>query len=548
MLHFPSSSTSLPRRSDSLNATQTRSSSGSTSKNDALLLKVHEELHDIRRVESHGQEDDLRMALGVVIKRVEDLATLLKETFKAQAEMEVQLNVARSNLKLVISNNEMLEEALKMQQGAGAKDVGWRRSQQQSLGQQGRSSMSSDHSPTSPSGSVPGSPLQQHPMVNMAAGNTHPYFTSTAPSPSPVTAPPTESRFFKFRFSSGSSSNGVSSPGPGSRPETPVSATPKHMASTSTSSLHSTSSAADERLEKEKLETEKERQEKEQLRKELVKEREARLKVVEDKKALEEELESLSQALFEEANKMVATERIKRAETEEELKEAMKQKDALKSALRVVEGEIEAMRSLNGSVVGTPSGGGVTSPGSSSSADEVQEVEDILQTEEQVSLHQHRPYHLRSASEVGIRGLSPERERDDPDLETVEEEADRTVVLEPEVESWTAKSRKTDEEVNQPPALAGSDSGATASSSHPGSAPSTASSDASTFTITPQSLTSTSTAPASSHSTPGLGFDEPSPWADAPSSASLPSSPRLVSAPKREDSNSFYAAAYLRMS
>ena len=35
-------------------------------------------------------------------------STLLSDAYKSQAELEVQLNVAKSNLQLVISNNEML--------------------------------------------------------------------------------------------------------------------------------------------------------------------------------------------------------------------------------------------------------------------------------------------------------------------------------------------------------------------------------------------------------------------------------------------------------
>jgi len=44
---------------------------------------------------------------------------------------------------------------------------------------------------------------------------------------------------------------------------------------------------------------------------------------------------------------MVATERIRRAETEEELKEIRLEKEALKSALRVVEGENGRLRTTN---------------------------------------------------------------------------------------------------------------------------------------------------------------------------------------------------------
>jgi len=90
-----------------------------------IFSKIEEELHDARRVHSHGQEEDLHYALIMVIDRVSELSSLLNDD-KAQAEIEVQLNVAKSNLQLVIANNEMLEDALKRDSGQ-SKDVGWRR-------------------------------------------------------------------------------------------------------------------------------------------------------------------------------------------------------------------------------------------------------------------------------------------------------------------------------------------------------------------------------------------------------------------------------------
>lgn len=76
-----------------------------------------------------------------------------------------------------------------------------------------------------------------------------------------------------------------------------------------------------------------------QARAALEAERQALKRAMEDKVNLEGELESLSQALFEEANKMVAQERIKRAEAEEELGEARAEKDALRAALRLIEAD-----------------------------------------------------------------------------------------------------------------------------------------------------------------------------------------------------------------
>ena len=72
MYHFASSyaspgSSSQGSKTSTLNATQQKSSS------DPFFLKIEEELHDARRVQSHGQEDDLRLALDMVISRVSEL-------------------------------------------------------------------------------------------------------------------------------------------------------------------------------------------------------------------------------------------------------------------------------------------------------------------------------------------------------------------------------------------------------------------------------------------------------------------------------------------
>lgn len=57
---------------------------------------------------------------------------------------------------------------------------------------------------------------------------------------------------------------------------------------------------------------------------------------------MEAELENLSQALFEEANKMVADERRKRAEVEDSLKEVRAEKDALRQTVKVLGGSAGA--------------------------------------------------------------------------------------------------------------------------------------------------------------------------------------------------------------
>ncbi|KAJ6608431.1 hypothetical protein B0H10DRAFT_2302808 [Mycena sp. CBHHK59/15] len=285
MLHFPSSGgAALPRRTDSLNATQTKAASS------ALFLAIEQELHDARRVRSHGQEEDLRAALGMVINRVSELSALLGEVYKSKAELEVQLNVAKSNLQLVISNNEMLEEALKAG-GPGARDVGWRRWSAREGEQRSVSGASIDHE---------------------RPASVDPYTANGAAPPAKDADSPTDgSRFFKFRFAGG---------------DAPVDA----RADVAVAAL-------------------------EELAAELERERTARAAVAREKAALEAEIESLSQALFEEANRMVASERIRRAETEAELVEARQEKEALRSALRVIEGEnVELRSSGSGSNLGSP--------------------------------------------------------------------------------------------------------------------------------------------------------------------------------------------------
>ncbi|GLB44963.1 putative GDP/GTP exchange factor Sec2p [Lyophyllum shimeji] len=306
MIHFPSS---LPRRSDSLqlNATQQKQPTHK------IFLTVQEELHDARRVHSHGQEEDLRLALNMLIDRLSQLSTMLSDAYKTNADLEVQLNVAKSNLQLVISNNEMLEDALK-RGDASARDVGWRRSSARSH--------TIDDAPSPSSPRVPGASTPTH--------SATPSGEFTAPDPHVSASAPAStqesSRFFKFRFTGSSPNPGSSTASASSsRPGTPSPALP-HLGSPVVSS-----------------------KEKEELEKELEKERAARKQAKKEKEQLEAELEALSQALFEEANKMVASERIRRADIEEELREATLEKEALRSALKLLEGENSHLRSASSS-------------------------------------------------------------------------------------------------------------------------------------------------------------------------------------------------------
>ncbi|KAJ7230019.1 hypothetical protein GGX14DRAFT_581896 [Mycena pura] len=351
MLHFASGSSNgggssaHPRRADSLNATQHKTPSH------PIFLTIEQELHDARRVGTHGQEDDLRGALNMVINRVTELSALLSEVYKSKAELEVQLNVAKSNLQLVIANNEMLEEALKSGNG---RDVGWRRSSGANAIHNANSSGHPAERPISHDSYAPG---------RTGAANTN---GSNSANSSP-TDPPGNARFFKTLFT---------------RPGTPT--TPQlHLTSPSLPSLHG--AAEDESLvaalhaarasaEQARQEAERERKAAEQERKVAEKARALVAAAQRDKAALEEEIETLSQALFEEANKMVATERKRRAaaegeleklrplteelrrtrselrgaqETREELQEVMQEKEALRRALRLIEGENVELRSAS---------------------------------------------------------------------------------------------------------------------------------------------------------------------------------------------------------
>jgi len=185
---------------------------------------------------------------------------MLGEAYKTQADLEVQLNVAKSNLKLVIANNEMLEDALKRDTSGQSKDVGWRRS----------------------------SAREGDPRASVERSQTIDYLpTSTDQSPptsadSPPSSHAQDTRFFKFRFSNPSTSSR-----PTSRPATPVGGSAASAAHHLTSpSMPSLSSVKMKELE--------------DLTAELEKEKAAKKLIADEKAALEAELESLSQALFEE--------------------------------------------------------------------------------------------------------------------------------------------------------------------------------------------------------------------------------------------------------
>ncbi len=185
----------------------------------------------------------------------------MKDAYKVQTDLQTELTLAKSNLQLALANNEMLEDALRRDVPGSSKDVGWRRwsakeQRERELEDMKRRSVDSVHSIESP-----------------------------GHSPQPPSVTPAEGRFFKFRFGGSS----VPSPFPSS-PRNPSSPAingiqPSHLAS---ASLPSLVPARD--MDKEL----------EDLAAELERERKARKASDSAKDALESELESLSQALFEE--------------------------------------------------------------------------------------------------------------------------------------------------------------------------------------------------------------------------------------------------------
>ena len=316
----------------------------------------------------------------------------MSEAYKTQAELEVQLNVTKSNLALVSANNEMLEEALK-RNNAAARDVGWRR---------GSSSANALHHSTN-SASTPA-------LTSTGAGQGEGGIErsqSTEESTNPDSPP---GRFFRFRFS------GTPQSGTRSRPSTPSgnsSTAAAHLTSPSMPTLSSTSTNSKDledllssleaersakaslTLAHESLKTEKEKIAEENARIQAEKQR-----IKEEKEALEAEIENLSVSLFEEANKMVAEERKAvemerrvRAAVEEELREVREEKEALRRALRLMDEQAAASGATRAR---SESGGSVQ--GSSHSKSNARTSEDY----EFIDASPSRT-HSRSSSNVGLK-------------------------------------------------------------------------------------------------------------------------------------------------
>jgi len=205
----------------------------------------------------------------------------LKSSYQTTTDLETQLTLAESNLKLALANNEMLEDALKS--GSLSKDVGWRRSSRDTHSVQPVSSHMTE-------ASLPGSQSQTTSIDENetqgtpdSPGSDH---DSLAPSPAPTPQP--DSRFFRFRFTGSGRSTPTqppNSPPLTSRPQRTLHPASGHLTSASLPSLVPLRPANDEL---------------EELRTQLLDEKGKSEKIAREKKELEGELENLSQALFEE--------------------------------------------------------------------------------------------------------------------------------------------------------------------------------------------------------------------------------------------------------
>lgn len=218
-------------------------------------------------------------------------STLLRVAYRATTELETSLEVARSNLKLVQANNDMLEEALKR---SDTKDVGWKRwsaregmrieeERPKSLDDSARSSGNAS------TASLPAPPPSTSPALDAGAPATVTVSSPVTPNP-PAPSVVSESRFFRgFRFGSSTPTTHDS--------RSPTRSFTSPLNSPSLPSLVPDKDSAEVARENERAEREKELEE---LTKALEKEKVERVKATDDKAALEDEIESLSQALFEE--------------------------------------------------------------------------------------------------------------------------------------------------------------------------------------------------------------------------------------------------------
>ncbi|CAE6506815.1 unnamed protein product [Rhizoctonia solani] len=320
-------------------------------------------------------DEELRDSVGKLITLCTKLTARISTLEPQLTELQTSLTLTQSNLTLAMANTEMLEDALK--HNSHTRDVGWRRSDSTASRRPPANSLSYSTSSVTSSGSIDehGAKIIVHAP---SPQSPPPRAATTIPTAGPG---PGESRFFRFRFGSKTPSptaaihqtqaNKAASPPPS------LSAT--HLTSASLPSLGlaledvpptppSTSSAmstgarvpdpelvALERKLKDREEEVRAKEESiqardkelQELKAKLEAEKKACIELEKEKSKVTEEIETLTQSLFEEANKMVADERRKMAEVEALLRETEEERDAVRGAMKVVEGENGRLRELS---------------------------------------------------------------------------------------------------------------------------------------------------------------------------------------------------------
>ncbi|KAG8736075.1 hypothetical protein FRC10_009721 [Ceratobasidium sp. 414] len=311
-----------------------------------------------RRFEnSCAPDEELRESLGKMIELCQSLTTRIQTLEPQILDLQTTLTLTQSNLTLSLANTEMLEDALRS--NSQSRDVGWRRSD------------STARRPVAASMSYPLAAEQAKIVVHAASP-----VKATSATATPMSPP--ENRFFKFRF-------GTKTPSPTSPAYPPPQ--PAHLTSASLPSLglsiedearakqiekiaseqealklkaaeietrnqelverEKTLNAREEEAERVLNDSKEKQDELEKIRKELEAERKTSQELEKEKSRVQDEIESLTQSLFEEANKMVADERRRAAEVEALLRETEEERDAVRGAMRVVEGENGRLRELS---------------------------------------------------------------------------------------------------------------------------------------------------------------------------------------------------------
>ncbi|CAE7205621.1 unnamed protein product [Rhizoctonia solani] len=313
-------------------------------------------------------DGDLRESVGKLITLCTQLTARISTLEPQLTELQTSLTLTQSNLTLAMANTEMLEDALK--HNSHTRDVGWRRSDSTASRRPPANSISYSTSSVTSSGSVDehGTKIVVHAPAPQS------------PPPRAATTVPTgqagESRFFRFRFGSKTPSPTAAVHQTQAKAASPPPVPATHLTSASLPSLglaledvpptppsttSATSKVADPELaalEKKLKEQEEELRAKQEsiqardkelqdLKAKLDAERKVSSELEQEKAKVTEEIETLTQSLFEEANKMVADERRKMAEVEALLRETEEERDAVRGAMRVVEGENGRLRELS---------------------------------------------------------------------------------------------------------------------------------------------------------------------------------------------------------